>query len=278
VLATSSKGTSTKPGVLDEEKVTSKANVILEWGSEQESEYSEEEDNDDDDDEMIEWVDMDEEEEKKDDDDDKSIDLEQTGDEETDDEFVHGEEHVQDDDEETDDEMYTVMKICDQGDAVKTEEVRMNSKKANIFNKLQLSAKSGKISKGYVRAVINEPLAEALATLKSQVPTILPSQARFRHQQAEKQESKKSALEIRKIKKEQAKKQKMSKYTIKSTDKATLKEYDLKKALSQTMKENKSFNKNTANHALYHALMEALIEDGNTMDKGVANIVKNHKR
>ncbi|GJT38623.1 hypothetical protein Tco_0938488 [Tanacetum coccineum] len=38
--------------------------------------------------------------------------------------------------------------------------------------------------------------------------------------------SEKSASEIRKIKKEQAGKQKMSKYTIKSTDKASLKKYD----------------------------------------------------
>ncbi|GJT41343.1 hypothetical protein Tco_0941208 [Tanacetum coccineum] len=40
VSATSSEETSTKPGVPDEEKVTSKANVILEWGSENESEHS----------------------------------------------------------------------------------------------------------------------------------------------------------------------------------------------------------------------------------------------
>nr|GEY03278.1 hypothetical protein [Tanacetum cinerariifolium] len=72
VPATSSEGTGTKPGVPDKERVTSKANVILEWGSEQESKYSKEED----DDEIIEWVDTDKEEEKKDDDDDKSIDLE----------------------------------------------------------------------------------------------------------------------------------------------------------------------------------------------------------
>ncbi|GKF48936.1 hypothetical protein Tco_0142187, partial [Tanacetum coccineum] len=65
-------------------------------GSEQESEYTKEED----DDETIEWVDTDEEEEKKDDDDNKSINLEQTNDEETVDEFVHGKEHVQDNDEE----------------------------------------------------------------------------------------------------------------------------------------------------------------------------------
>ncbi|GJV95424.1 retrovirus-related pol polyprotein from transposon TNT 1-94 [Tanacetum coccineum] len=70
----------------------------------------------------------------------------------------------------------------------------------------------------------------------------------------------------------------MPKCTIKSTAKAALKEYDQKSALYQTMYENKSFNRNPANHALYHALMEALIEDENSMDKGVADTVKDHKR
>ncbi|GKF29298.1 hypothetical protein Tco_0095640, partial [Tanacetum coccineum] len=70
ILKTSSEGTGTKLGVPNEEK-----------------------------------VDTDEEEEKNDDDDDKSIDLEKTDDEETNDEFVHSEENVQDDDEETDDEL-----------------------------------------------------------------------------------------------------------------------------------------------------------------------------
>ncbi|GKA53855.1 hypothetical protein Tco_0747170 [Tanacetum coccineum] len=59
--------------------------------------------------------------------------------------------------------------------------------------------------------------------------------------------SEKSASEIHKIKKEQAEKQKMPKYIIKSTDKATLKEYDMKK-------------------------------DEKAIDKGVADTVKNHKR
>nr|GEX59648.1 hypothetical protein [Tanacetum cinerariifolium] len=70
---TLSKGTGTKPGVPDEEKVTSeaKADVTLDWGSEEENEYTEEDDTDD---------------------------------EETDDKFVHREEHTQNDDEETDDE------------------------------------------------------------------------------------------------------------------------------------------------------------------------------
>ncbi|GJU09412.1 hypothetical protein Tco_1131808 [Tanacetum coccineum] len=90
VPATSSEGTGTKPGVFDEENVTSEDKVILEWGSEQESEYTKEED----DDETIKWVDTGEEEEKKDDDDDKSIDLKQSNDEETNDEFMHGKEHA----------------------------------------------------------------------------------------------------------------------------------------------------------------------------------------
>ncbi|GKA35710.1 hypothetical protein Tco_0722201 [Tanacetum coccineum] len=92
------------------------------------------------------------------------------------------------------------------------------------------------------------------------------------------QGSEKSAIEILKIKGEQAEKQKMSKYTIKSTDKVALKEYDQKSVLYQTMHENKSFNRNPANHKLYHALMEALIEDENAMDKEVADIMKDHKR
>ncbi|GJZ63573.1 hypothetical protein Tco_0619994 [Tanacetum coccineum] len=92
------------------------------------------------------------------------------------------------------------------------------------------------------------------------------------------QGSEKSALEILQIKTEQAEKQQKPKFTIKSTDKATLEKYDLKSALYQSMHANKSFNKNPANHRLYHALMEVLIEDENVMDKGVADTVKDHKR
>ncbi|GKF24172.1 hypothetical protein Tco_0076494, partial [Tanacetum coccineum] len=84
--------------VPDEEKVKLEEKVILEWGSKQESEYSEEDQGDD---EEVEWISTDEEEEKKDDtDDDKSINLEMTDDEETDDEFVQGVEEVNDDEDE----------------------------------------------------------------------------------------------------------------------------------------------------------------------------------
>nr|GEX86024.1 hypothetical protein [Tanacetum cinerariifolium] len=72
--------------------------------------------------------------------------------------------------------------------------------------------------------------------------------------------------------------QKKPQFTIKSTNKAALEEYDLKSAIYQSIHANKSFYKNPINHRLYHALMEALIEDENTMDKEVADTGKDHKR
>ncbi|GJR02722.1 retrotransposon protein, putative, ty3-gypsy subclass [Tanacetum coccineum] len=111
---------------------------------------------------------------------------------------------------------------------------------------------------------------EALASLKSQVPTVVEHYLRSKIGD--------DLQKIHKVKKEQDENKNMPKYTIKSTDKATLKEYDQKSALYQTMHENKSFNRNPANHALYHALMEALMEDENAMDKGVADIGKKTKR
>ncbi|GJR61784.1 hypothetical protein Tco_1503946 [Tanacetum coccineum] len=110
-------------------------------------------------------------------------------------------------------------------------------------------------------------LQQILELPKNQTPTVYLEQ-----------ESEKSPLEILKTKKEQDEKQKMLKFTIKSIEKATLKEFDQKSAFYQSMHENKSFNRNPVNHRLYHALMEALIEDENAMDKGVANTIKDHKR
>ncbi|GJS92324.1 hypothetical protein Tco_0774960 [Tanacetum coccineum] len=110
VPAISSEGTGTKLGVPNEEKVTSEENVILEWGSEQESEYSEEDQGDD---EEVDWIDSDEDEEKKDDtDDDKSIDLEMT-----DDEFIHGNAKISD---------------VAKADAKKIEEIKDDAKKAEL--------------------------------------------------------------------------------------------------------------------------------------------------
>nr|GEX09559.1 hypothetical protein [Tanacetum cinerariifolium] len=58
-----------------------------------------------------------------------------------------------------------------------------------------------------------------------------------------------------------------------------IKQHSVKKSdLFQTMNETKSFNKHPTNQALYHALMEVLIVDEESMDKGVADSLKQHKR
>nr|GEV18133.1 retrovirus-related Pol polyprotein from transposon TNT 1-94 [Tanacetum cinerariifolium] len=213
------------------------------------SEYSKEDQGDD---QEVEWIDSDEDEEKKDDiDDDKSINLEMTDDEETDDEFVHD---------------------VEQTDAGKTKEVKDDAKKVLLRIPQMLRLTVYWILKSNLKFLISNLIQKffvkpAPESSKIQKPTI-----DLEH------ESEKSALEIHKIKREEAEKQKMPKYTIKSTYKETLKEYDQKITLYQTMHENKSFNRNPANHALYHALMKPLIEDENAMDKGVADTVKNQKR
>ncbi|GJX61476.1 hypothetical protein Tco_0294376 [Tanacetum coccineum] len=101
ILTTSSEGTGIKPGVPDKVKGDSEAKVYfaIDWGSKNESEYSEEETVNE---EEIECMSTDEEEEKQDDqdddDDDRSIDIKEIDDDErTEDEFVHGDEYVHDD-------------------------------------------------------------------------------------------------------------------------------------------------------------------------------------
>ncbi|GKC77035.1 hypothetical protein Tco_1127809 [Tanacetum coccineum] len=92
------------------------------------------------------------------------------------------------------------------------------------------------------------------------------------------QESKKSPKEIIRAKKEQGEEKQDSTYSIRSTDKVDLEEFDLKSTLFKHMNKIKSANRNTANYRLYYALMEALIADEDAMDKEVADKVKDHKR
>ncbi|GJY90496.1 hypothetical protein Tco_0505692 [Tanacetum coccineum] len=84
--------------------------------------------------------------------------------------------------------------------------------------------------------------------------------------------------EIIRAKKEQGEEKQDSTYSIRSTDKVDLEEFDLKSALFKHMNKIKSANRNTANYHLYHALMEDLIADEDAMDKEVADKVKDHKR
>ncbi|GJV50763.1 retrovirus-related pol polyprotein from transposon TNT 1-94 [Tanacetum coccineum] len=372
VSATSSEGTGTKPGVPNEEKEITKENVILEWGSEQESEHSKEDKLDDK-----------ETEEKEGDADNETKSGE--------DDIYKYKIHVRKDEDEeminaeVDDSNKGDEEITDaaKADAEKTSEVKDDAKKTELPpSSSSLSVSSGfgdqflklssdsslvstvedttdkeinsllevKIHTGIsfnnyynnttssiclhrtiytstnnntdshttnynqiITTAISESnaltavklrvaklekdvfdlkkidlFAEALAALNTQVPSVVENYLGSKVKDVFQKELKKHtadliqkyslASEILKIKRKQAEKQQTPKFTIKSTDKGTLKEYDLKSTLYQSMHANKSFNRNPANHRLYHALMEALIEDENTMDKGVADTVKDHKR
>ncbi|GJV78800.1 retrovirus-related pol polyprotein from transposon TNT 1-94 [Tanacetum coccineum] len=82
---------------------------------------------------------------------------------------------------------------------------------------------------------------------------------------------------INKIKMDHKGKQQESKYTIKSSDKATLKEFDQKRTLFETMTKSMPFDQNSKHKALYHAIMESILKDEDAMDKGVADIQKKRK-
>ncbi|GJV31071.1 hypothetical protein Tco_1391471 [Tanacetum coccineum] len=145
--------------------------------------------------------------------------------------------------------------------------------------------------------------ADVLASIKSQVPTVVDKylgtklddallKILERHtadliekysvlpgpESIKNQESEKSPKEIIKIKREQGEEKQDSTYSIRSTDKVALEEFDLKSALFKHMNKNKTVNRNLANYHLYHALIEALIVDEDAMDKEVVVKVKDHKR
>ncbi|GKC90992.1 hypothetical protein Tco_1151641, partial [Tanacetum coccineum] len=83
------------------------------------------------------------------------------------------------------------------------------------------------------------------------------------------QESEKSPKEIIIIKREQGEEKQDSTYSIWSTDKVALEEFELKSALFKYMNKNKTTNRNPANYHLYHALMEALIAGEDATDQAV---------
>ncbi|GJV70203.1 hypothetical protein Tco_1485712 [Tanacetum coccineum] len=373
VSSTSSEGTGTKLGVPDEEKDITKENVILEWGSEQESEYSEEDklDNEEKDDKEGDVDDEDDEIESYEDDiykykirDEEVTDATKADAEKT--------SEVKDDAKKTklpprssslsvssgfgdqflklsfDSSLVSTIKDTTDAEINSLLEVKIQSEVPHIQSPSMFKVLVFVISKPLVLTLVQESpsiatvttlpppsvsttphlrvaklekdlfelkkidlSAKALATLKTQVPSVIDNYLgskvgdvfkkelkkytvdliqKYSLQQIPElpkkqtstvdleQESKKTPSKILKIKKEQAEKQKMPKFTIKSTDKVALKECDHKSALYQTMNANKSFNRNPAIHRLYHSLIEALIEDENAMDKGVADTIQDHKR
>ncbi|GJV51041.1 hypothetical protein Tco_1446782 [Tanacetum coccineum] len=123
-------------------------------------------------------------------------------------------------------------------------------------------------------------LADVLASIKSQVPTVVDKYLGTKLDDAllRNQESKKSLKEIIRIKREQGEKEQGSTYTIRSIDKVALEEFDLKSALFKHMQKNRTANRNPANYHLYHALMDALIADEDAIDKEVKDRGKSTKR
>ncbi|GJU82058.1 retrovirus-related pol polyprotein from transposon TNT 1-94 [Tanacetum coccineum] len=118
-----------------------------------------------------------------------------------------------------------------------------------------------------------------LTTIKSKVPTDVKEYLGTSLDDAlhKQQKPQKSVEDIRKIKMEHAVKQQESQYTITSSDKVALKEFDQKRTLFETITKSKSFDRNPKHKALYHALMESILEDEDAMDKGVADMVKKRK-
>nr|GEU41199.1 hypothetical protein [Tanacetum cinerariifolium] len=254
ISATSIEGTSIKPGVLDKEKDITK----------------EKDDKDSDaDDEGDDHINNDEEllnDEVEDSD---------KGDEEVTDAAKADAEKTLEDT--TDSEINSLLEVKIQSEVPHTQSPSMLSVPVSVIFKPTLRV--DKLEKDMSKLKKIDLSAKALAAFKIQVPYVVDNNLRSKTPTVDlEQGSEKSATEILKINREQAEKQQTPKFTIKSTDKATLEEYDLKSALYQSMHGNKSFNRNPANHRLYHALMEALIEDENAMDKGGTDTVKDHKR
>ncbi|GJV52115.1 hypothetical protein Tco_1447856 [Tanacetum coccineum] len=256
IFASSSEGTGTKPGVPDEEKVTSEENVILEWGSEQESKYSEEDQGNDDE---VDWIDSDEDEEKNP----LSLNLilQSFGDQ-----FLKTS---------SDTSLVGIVKDITDAEINSLLDIKIQSEVPHIQSPYVLTIPVSVISDPSVLTPI--PVTPSVAPTTTLLTPLYvlqrhnadlikkysvkpaPESSKIQKPMIDlEQESKKSSSEIHKIKREQVKKQKMPKYTIKSTDKATLKEYDQKSALYQDQHENNLFNRNPANHSIvYHDTHES---------------------
>ncbi|GJT09878.1 retrovirus-related pol polyprotein from transposon TNT 1-94 [Tanacetum coccineum] len=227
ISATSSEGTSTKLGVLDKEKI-----------------YS------------------DEDEEKKDDvDDEKTINLEMTNDEETEDEFVHGDAQISD---------------VAKANAEKIKEIKDDAKKAEV----PPTSSSLSVSSSFVPTVVDNYLGTKLddslyKVLQRHITYLIQKHSVKRTLESSKikkptidleQEYKKSALEIHKIKKEQAEKPNQGKKTKRRRTKesesskkpSTTRETSKGKASSKISKTGKS---TTAKEPVEEPIVEVVMDD-----------------
>ncbi|GJV18584.1 retrovirus-related pol polyprotein from transposon TNT 1-94 [Tanacetum coccineum] len=237
----SSEGTCNKLGIPDKSTVTPKTSSE---GTEEESEYTEE----DNDDENIEWVDTDEEEEKNDDDDEKSMDLEKTNDEETDDEFMHKMTNVEDADTGNDDEEIT---DTVKADAEKTEEVKDDIKKD------ELPPSSSSLSEADYKEIIKESVqSNVINEVKNQLPKFLPKVVSdFASPMI--QSTIKKALEKNPLLLAQSSSQAQS--SLKATE--SLCENELKMILFKKMDKSRSYLIHDKHQALFDTLLKSMSLD-----------------
>nr|GEV28502.1 hypothetical protein [Tanacetum cinerariifolium] len=263
ILSTSSEGTGTKPGVLDEEKGTStaKADVILDWGSEEESEYYATKTN------------------------------------------------VEKTEELKDDNTKARLPPTSFNLSVSSGFVGLSLSMLNV--PISMIPELSILPPIFKTTTTSSPVISTITHVLQQQSTPIPTPpitiealtfiiavpktltiitTAFNDVQLRVADLEKDVMELKKVdlsteilttirlRRKQADKQKMTKYTIKSTNKAALNEYYLKHVLFQSMNDSKSFNKNPKNKALYHSLMEALITNEEAMDKGIADSLKQHKK
>ncbi|GJT17090.1 integrase, catalytic region, zinc finger, CCHC-type containing protein [Tanacetum coccineum] len=157
---------------------------------------------------------------------------------------------------------------------INTEATTITTSLPEITPFIALQLRVAKLEQDMSEVKETDHSAATLASIKSQVPTVVDKYLGTKLDDA----LLRSPKEIIRIKREQGEKEQESTYTIRSTDKVALEEFDLKSALFKHMNKNRTANRNPANYHLYHALMEALIADEDAMDKEVKDRVKDHKR
>ncbi|GJZ37004.1 hypothetical protein Tco_0583195 [Tanacetum coccineum] len=115
---------------------------------------------------------------------------------------------------------------------------------------------------------------EALTALKTQVPSVVDNYLGSKVGDVFQKELKKHTADL--IHKYSL--QQIPELPKKQTPTVDLEQGSEKSALEILKIKREQAEINPANHRLYHALMEALIKDENAMDKGVADTVKDNKR
>ncbi|GKA38480.1 hypothetical protein Tco_0731031 [Tanacetum coccineum] len=246
ISATSSEGTGTKLGVLDEEKEITKENVILDWGSEQESEYLKEDKLDDEE--------KDDKEGNADDEDDET--------ESHEDDIYKYKIHMRKDE----DEKMINAKVddSDKGDEEVTDAAKTNAERTlevkDDLKKTELPPTSSSLS-------------VSLVFVSSEPTVLIPVQ----------ESPLIATLRVAKLEKDVSELKKIDLFTkalaaLKTQVPSVVDNYLRSKVRDVFQKELKKHTSDLIQKYSLRQLSKTLIEDENEMDNGVADTVQDHKR